>query len=470
MRRAAAMAIAVALNMLPSAMGQALRPDRVAFRALYRELVEIDTSAATGNCTLAAERMRARLRAAGFGAGDVDVFVPEGHARDGGLIARIKGSDPTAQAMLLVDHIDVVTARREDWSRDPFRLVEEGGYFIARGVIDDKALSAIWVDSFIRLKREGFRPRRTIKLALSCGEESGEAVNGVAWLLQHRREAVSAAFALNEGGYGITDGKGRPLALYLAVGEKHSQNFTIEARNPGGHSSRPRDDNALYDLADALGAIRRLRFPIRLNATNQGYFAHMGPIVDGEMGRAMAVVGSGASDPAALAIVTKDVTYNAMLRTTCVATMAEAGHAPNALPQRARATIQCRLFPGEKVTDVEAQLRTAIGNPAIILTQERGKDDAVAVPPPLDPAIIGPAEEVARAHFPGIPVVPNLLTAGTDGRYLSAAGIPTYGAPGIFLDPDGNGAHGVNERIRVKSVYEGRDYLHALLKRYAMQR
>ncbi|SCW46358.1 Acetylornithine deacetylase/Succinyl-diaminopimelate desuccinylase [Sphingobium faniae] len=468
--RGTALALALVLTAGQGALAAPLRPDQTAFREIYRELVETDSSAPTGSCTLAAERMLARLKNAGFGAAQAEVFVPEGRPRDGGLIARIEGSDPDAGAMLLVDHIDVVAARREDWPRDPFQLAEEDGYFIGRGVIDDKALSAIWIDSLIRMKKEGFRPRRTIKVALTCGEESGDAVNGVQWLLRHRRDAVEAGFALNEGGYGMTDAAGKPIALYLAVGEKHSQTFSIEARNSGGHSSRPRPDNAIYDLADALTAIRGHSFPVRLNPTNRGYFTRMAPIIGGDMGQAMAAVGKGEADPQAMAKVTGDVTYNAMLRTTCVATQVEAGHAINALPQRARATIQCRLFPGEKPEDVEMQLRAAIGNPAISLSRAEGEDRIVAVPPPLDPAIMGPAEDIARKQFPGIPVIPNLLTAGTDGRYLSAAGIATYGVPGIFLDPDGNGAHGVNERVRVKSVYEGRDYLYALIKRYAGSR
>lgn len=446
----------------------ALRPDQRAFRAIFRELVETDTSEPAGDCTLAARKMLARLRAAGFGPGQADLYVPDGRPRDGGLVARIDGSDRRLKPMLLVDHIDVVAARREDWPRDPFVLGEEGGYFLGRGVIDDKALSAIWVDSFLRMKAEGFRPRRTIKLALTCGEESGGRVNGVQWLLRHRREAVDAGFALNEGGYGRADKEGKPVALYLAVGEKHSQTFIIEARNPGGHSSLPRPDNAIYDLAAALRAVQALHFPLRLNATNRGYFTRMAPIVGGAMGQAMRRLGEGAADAATVATVTRDPVYNAMLRTTCVATTVEAGHALNALPQRARATIQCRLFPGEAVEAVEHQLAAAIGNPAITLERETSdKEDVVAVPPPLDPAILGPAEAEARRFFPGTPVVPTLLTAATDGRFLSAAGIPTYGVPGILLDADGNGAHGVNERIRVRSLYQGRDYLYALIRRYA---
>jgi acetylornithine deacetylase/succinyl-diaminopimelate desuccinylase-like protein len=458
--------LAIAAALTASQAEAQTRPDQAAFREIFRELVEIDTSSPNGNCTTAAERMLARLRSAGFGEAQAEVFVPPSRPRDGGLIARIDGSDPKARPMLLVDHIDVVAAKREDWPRDPFILGEEGGYFIGRGVIDDKALSAIWIDSLVRMKLDGFQPRRTIKVALTCGEESGEAVNGVDWLLKYRREAMDAGFALNEGGHGMTDGQGKPIALYLAVGEKHSQSFTIEARNSGGHSSRPRPDNAIYDLADALTAIRSLSFPIRLNATNSGYFTRMASIIGGDMGAAMASFSAGSTDPAVIAKVTSDITYNAMLRTTCVPTMVEAGHAINALPQRARATIQCRLLPADKVQDVEAQLRAAI-KPAINLIRDDNNGDARAVSPPLDPAILGPAEDVARAKFPGIPVIPTLLTAGTDGRYLSAAGIPTYGVPGIFLDPDGNGAHGVNERVRVRSVYEGRDYLYALIRRYA---
>lgn len=468
------MTIAAALASLPLSMLPAapLRPDQGAFRDLYRELVETDTSASTGNCTLAAERMLARLRAAGYGPDMAEVFAPEGRPQDGGLIAQLKGSDPKAPAMLLVDHIDVVDARRADWPQDPYKLVEKDGYFVARGVIDDKALSAIWIDSLIRMKADRFRPRRTIKVALTCGEESGDRVNGVAWLLAHRPAAVRAGFALNEGGYGITDKAGKPLALYLAVGEKNSQSFTIEARNPGGHSSRPRRDNAIYTLSHAIDRIEALTFPLRFNDTNRGYFDRMGPIVGGEMGVAMRQLAVHPEDKAAAAIVTADPVYNATLRTTCVVTQVEAGHAVNALPQRAKATVQCRLFPGDGRQSVEAALRDAIGDPAIALERLGGseKGDVMAIAPPLTPAILGPAEAEARRHFPGLPVVPNLLTAGTDGKYLSAAGIPTYGVPGILLDPDGNGAHGVDERIRIESVYRGRDYLYDLIRRYAMAR
>ncbi len=446
-----------------------LRPDQRVFVDIYRELVETDTSATSGSCTLAAEKMLARLRAGGFGPEEASLFVPEGHPKDGGLLARIEGSDPAARPMLLIDHIDVVTARREDWPRDPYKLVEEGGYYIGRGTIDDKALSAVWVDTLLRLKQAGDRPRRTIKLALTCGEESGGSVNGAEWLIRHRRAEIDAGFALNEGGHGISDPSGKPLALLLAVGEKHSVSYQLEARNRGGHSSRPRPDNAIYALTDALAKLRAAPFPIRFYPTNRSYFTRMATVVGGETGRAMTALLNDPGDVDAAAIITRDAAYNATLRTTCVPTLLDAGHAMNALPQRARATIQCRLLPGDTPDAVQAHIVRAVGDSdiGVTLAAEGQPGGPVAVPPPLDPAIIEPAEAVARTHMPGVPVVPTLLTAGTDGRYLSAAGIPTYGVPGIILDPDGNGAHGVNERVRVSSLLRGRDYLYALIRRYA---
>ncbi len=456
--------LALACTCPAYAASETRRPDQAAFVSIYEELVETDTSLKTGSCTLAAERMLARLRSAGFGPGEAKLFAPPERPREGGLIAELRGTDRNAKPILLVDHIDVVEANREDWGRDPYQLVEQDGWFIGRGVIDDKALSAIWVDSLIRLRAEGFRPRRTIKVALTCGEESGDGVNGVAWLLANRRDAVDAGFALNEGGYGILDRAGKPVALYLAVGEKHSATFTLEATNPGGHSSRPRPDNAIYELSEALLRIRDSVFPVTLSATTRSYLDRMAPIIGGEMGAAMSRLSANPADAGAAAIVTGDVIYNAMLRTTCIATVLEGGGAVNALPQRAQAKVQCRLLPGDKVEAVEARLRQAVANEKIKIAGPASAD-VVAVAPPLDPDILRAAEAEARTFFQGVPVVPNLLTAGTDGRLLSAAGIPTYGVPGILLDPDGNGAHGVNERVRVRSVLEGRDYLHALIKR-----
>ena len=451
-----------------SAQTDGLRPDQDRFRDIYRELVETDTSPTTGSCTLAAEKMLARLQSAGYGPDTAEIFIPDDSPKDGGLVARIEGSDPDAAAILLVDHIDVVVASADDWGRDPYKLEEKDGYFIGRGVIDDKALSAIWIDSLIRMKAENFRPERTIKVALTCGEESGTAVNGVQWLIDNRPEAVTAGFALNEGGYGIADEAGNPVALYLAVGEKRSVNFTLEARNRGGHSSRPRPDNAIYALSEALLEVRDNPFPIRMTPTSESYLRKMSAIVGGDMGEAMLALADNPDDEGAAGKVSTDVIYNATLRTTCVATVIEGGGAVNALPQLARATVQCRLLPGVSPETVDAHLRTAISDPDISIEMDAAAhEQAVAVAPPLSPDIVAPAERVAASHFPGTPLVPTLLTAGTDGRFLSAFGVPTYGVPGILLDSDGNGAHGVNERIRIDSVYRGRDYLYDLVKAYA---
>ncbi|MCB2080135.1 MAG: M20/M25/M40 family metallo-hydrolase [Novosphingobium sp.] len=450
------------------AQGAAMRPDQHDFHAIFRTLVETDTSYPAGDCTQAARRMLAFLQDSGFGSAEAEVFVPEGHPKEGGLVARLAGTDPSLGAMLLVDHIDVVEADARDWGRDPFRLLEKDGYFIARGVIDDKALAAIWVDSLIRMKKAGFRPRRTIKVALTCGEESSPWINGVNWLIENRPETVTADFALNEGGHGVADSDGKPLALYLAVGEKQAVNFEIAARSPGGHSSRPTPDNAIDRLASALLQIKAAPFPVRPSPTTQAYFARMSGIVGGDMGRSMAAFARDPDDAVAMATLTGDVTYNAMLRTTCVPTVVSGGGATNALPQNAMATIQCRLLPGDDLKKVRDHLANAIADTDVTLSLAAGqKPDVVAVPPRLDTAILGPAEEMAGRHFPGIPVVPNLLTAGTDGKYLSTFGVPTYGVPGIVLDGDGNGAHGVNEKIRIDSIYRGRDYLYDLLMRYA---
>ncbi|WP_238346019.1 M20/M25/M40 family metallo-hydrolase [Luteimonas saliphila] len=459
------------LSSIAVVQAAAPRPDQVVFREIYRELVETDTSHSSGDCTLAATRMLRHLREAGYGREEAEVFVPEGHPREGGLVAALAGSDASLPAMLLVDHIDVVEARSADWDgRNPFELREQDGFFYGRGVIDDKALSAIWVDSLARLRREGFVPRRTIKVALTCGEEGG-GINGVKWLLAHRPEAVRAGFAFNEGGYGVVDADGKPLALHIAVGEKSSRNYWVEARAPGGHSSQPSMDNAIHALAGALTRVRALQFPVRLDDTSRLFLRRTGVLLGGELGQAMMVLAEHPDDAAAQRIVDAHPVHAGVLRTTCVPTLLEGGHAANALPQRARAHLQCRLLPGTDAGDVERAIVAAIDDPAIDVVEalRHGDEDAptLAVAPPLDAAILDPAERLAELHFPGVPLIPKLLTAGTDGRYLSAAGIPTYGIPGIPLEPDGNRAHGIDERVRVESVYRGRDYLYDLLRRYA---
>src|ERR1700729_1953427 len=336
----------------------ALRPDQTAFFAIYKELVETNTTLSAGSCTLAAERMAAHLKAAGFTEQEVTLFsVPE-HPKDGGLVAVLAGTSKTARPMLLLGHLDVVEAKREDWSRDPFVLIEENGYFFGRGTSDMKALDAIWVDALMRFRQSGYKPKRTIKLALTCGEESTRAFNGAEWLAKNRPELIAAAFALNEGGGGRTDGHGKLLLQAIQVGEKAVQNYRIETVNAGGHSSIPIRDNAIYELADALDKVRDLEFPVKFSDTTRAFFAKAGAARADELGRAMQALSLNPDDAAAEAVVSKDRSYHSMLRTTCVATLLEGGHATNALPQRAAANVNCRIFPGETVEGTKATLET----------------------------------------------------------------------------------------------------------------
>ncbi len=445
---------------------QPLRPDQQAFRALYQEMVETDTSITTGSCTDLAGKIAARFKAAGFADNQVTTFsVPE-HPKEGGVVVLYPGTSTAVKPMLLLGHIDVVVARREDWTRDPYKLVEENGYFWGRGTSDMKAMDAIWVDSLIRFKQQGYKPKRTIKLALTCGEETSTAFNGAGWLATNRPDLISAEFALNEGGGGRTDGHGKLVISTLHVGEKTAINYRIEATNPGGHSSAPTKDNAIYELADALGKIRAYDFPVMMTDTTRAYFRIAGKARGDEMGRAMIAVAGDSQDSAAIAVVDTDKSYHSMLRTTCVATLLDGGHANNALPQRAGANINCRIFPGVSPNAVRDQLAAVIGDPRMTVKQTDSRGP-LAKPVPLDPKIVGPAEKLLAKYYPGVPLTPMMSTGATDGIFLEAIGIPVYGPPGTYGDPDGNGTHGLNERAIVKAVYSGRDYLFDLIKAYA---
>jgi acetylornithine deacetylase/succinyl-diaminopimelate desuccinylase-like protein len=444
-----------------------LRPDQAEFLALYKELVETNTTNSVGSCTLAAEHIAAHLKAAGYPDADVTLFSEPEHPKEGGLVAILHGTAKSAKPMLLLGHLDVIEAKREDWTRDPFKLIEENAYFYGRGVADMKAMDATWVDALMRFKRSGYHPKRTIKLALTCGEETTYAFNGAEWLAKNRPELISAAFALNEGGGGRTDGHGKVIVQSIQVGEKAVQNYRLETTNAGGHSSIPIRDNAIYQLADALAKLRDHEFPVKLSDTTRVFFAKAGAARTDALGRAMVTLSQNPNDQAAEAIVSKDRSYHSMLRTTCVATLLDGGHANNALPQRAAANINCRIFPGETVEGTRAALVAVIGDPGVQVTLVP-PIRPIAVPPPLDPKIMGPAEKLVAQYFPGVPLVPTMSTGATDGIFLEAIGIPVYGVPGGWGDPDGNGVHGLNERRSMRSVFVGRDFLTDLVKLYAM--
>ena len=449
-------------------MGE-LRPDQKKFFDLYKELVETDTSvpsiasADNGGCTQAAAQIATRLKAAGFGDDRITLFsVPE-HPKEGGIVAVYPGTSKTLKPILLLAHIDVVAARREDWVRDPYKLVEENGYYYARGIADDKFMAATWADTLIRFKQKNYKPARTVKMALTCGEETDTAFNGAQYLANHERDLIDAAFALNEGGGGDTDGKGHLIDQSIQVGEKIYQDYKLVATNPGGHSSQPVRDNAMYAMSEALLKVRDHEFPQEFSDTTRVFFQRAGAARNDAIGEAMIALARDPSDAKAAAVVNADKGYHSMLRTTCVGTMIDGGHAVNALPQRVEANVNCRIFPGHTPAEIQQQLAAAIDDPAIAIDQAR-KDKPLAKMPPLDPAIIGPMETLSRKYFPGVPVIPSMATGATDGLYLSAVGIPTYGVPGAWFDPDGNGVHGLNERIEVRSVYVGRDYLYDLVK------
>ncbi|HZI78009.1 MAG TPA: M20/M25/M40 family metallo-hydrolase [Vicinamibacterales bacterium] len=442
-----------------------LRPDQTAFRELFEELVETNTTLSSGSCTLAAERMAARLKAAGFADSQLTLFATPDHPKEGGLVAVYPGTSSTARPILVIAHLDVVEAKREDWERDPFTLVEEKGYFYARGTADTKALVAIWVDALIRFKAQGYRPARTVKMALTCGEETNGAFNGVEWLAANRRDLIDAEFALNEGGGGDTDGKGKVIGQQVQIGEKTFANFRVETRNPGGHSSVPVRDNAIYQLARALVKIDEHEFPLEMNDTTRRYFRDAGAVRADAIGKAMVALAANPRDAKAEAIVNRDRFLHSNLRTTCVATLLDAGHAPNALPQRAGANVNCRIFPGHAIAEVGRELARVIGDPGVTVTAlppVRPSPHA----PRLAEHVIGPMQKLAAKYWPGIPVIPAMANGYTDATFLGAVGIPTYGVPGIWGDPDGNGAHGLNERIEARAVYVGRDYLFDLLKAY----
>jgi acetylornithine deacetylase/succinyl-diaminopimelate desuccinylase-like protein len=469
------LSFAAALALFPSA--HAALPDvgsaatEPQFRELYKELVETNTTLSSGSCTLAAERMAARLKAAGFADGDLHPFADPAHPKEGGLVAIYPGRDKKLKAILLLAHIDVVEAKREDWTRDPFKLVEENGSFYARGTVDDKAEAAIWVDTLVRYKHENFKPRRTLKLALTCGEETAGAFNGAQYLSKNQRELIDAEFAINEGAWGELDAQGNRVAMQIEAGEKYPQNYRLEVTNRGGHSSRPVKDNAIYHLAGALKKIEAYEFPAQFTDANRAYFTGIAKIQaakgNHDVADAMNALVKNPNDTQSIALVSeKDPSWNATMRTTCVATMLEGGHATNALPQRARANVNCRIFPGVTPESVLQKLDELIADPAVKVTMPESRGPSPP-PPPLTPRVLGPVQKLTAQFWPGLPILPILQAGATDGEFLNAAGIPTYGFMPIFAGPDLGNIHGLNEYIGVQTLLDGRDFLYRLIKIYA---
>ena len=466
-------AVAMATALLASASTHAATPDAQArageteFRGLYKELVETDSSWPNGSCTLAAQRMGARLKAAGYADSDMEIVVDPAHPKEGNLTAILRGSNAALPALLLLAHIDVVAAKRADWERDPFTLIEEGGYFYGRGTSDDKAMAAAFADAMVRYKQEGYKPKRTIKLALTCGEETEKALNGVEYLLENRPDALKAGWALNEGGGGSLDENGKPVSQGVQAGEKVYQDFTFAATAPGGHSSRQAPHfNAIGWMAAALSRVNDYDFPVDLTPAAKAFFGASAPLYPGKVSPAMAAIGVGkASDADYAAVSAENPSWNATLRTTCIPTLISGGHAPNAQPQSVTANVNCRIIPGESVDSILARLTEVAADPRVKVTLADPPQPTSSAPE-LTRQIMGPIEALTKEMWPGVPVIPRLATGATDGRFTNAAGIPTYGVSGMFGDPDGQGVHGLNERIRVKSLMDGRAFLYRLAKAY----
>jgi acetylornithine deacetylase/succinyl-diaminopimelate desuccinylase-like protein len=454
--------VILAAAFAPPAVAQEAGPRQQAFRQIYQELVEINTTDSVGDSVRAAAAMAVHLKAAGLPAEDVQVI--SSGPRKGNLVARLRGTG-ARRPMLLIAHLDVVEAKREDWSFDPFRLQEVDGYFRARGAIDDKAMAAIFVANLIEYVKEGLRPDRDIILALTADEELSDSPHdGAHYLLDRHRALIDAEFAINEGGSAaLRDGK--PFLLNVQHAEKVYQTFVLEVTDPGGHSASGRRDNAIYRLADALRRLGRFDFPVALNEVTRNFFARMAAAETGATADAIKALLAGSTDPATLMPLTVRPPYNAVMRTTCVATQLAAGHAENALPQTARATVNCRILPDQPVAEVERTLDRVIADDRVKIVP---KGRAVLSPAsPINPDVMHTIEALAGEMWPGVPVIPTMSGGYTDSRWLRNAGIPSYGVSGLFTDPVHSGVHGLNEQVGVKQLYDSKEFLYRLVKRLA---
>ncbi len=435
---------------------------------IFKQLIEINTTDSVGSTTVAAEAMARRLRDAGFPASDVVVLGP--NARKGNMVARLHGTG-AHRPVLLIGHLDVVEARRSDWTTDPFQFVEKDGYYYGRGTQDMKSDDAIWVTEFIRLKHEGFKPDRDLILALTADEEGGLS-NGVDWLIKNHRDLIDAEFVLNAVGGGVDTDNGKPVIVSMDASEKLYADFQLMVTNPGGHSSLPVPDNAIYHLTDALSRLERFQFPLELNEVTHAYFARMASVETGQEAADMRAILNNPPDPDAAARLSLDPLNNAVLRTTCVATRLDAGHANNALPQSAQANVNCRILPGHTREEVRQALIHVFADPKVEVdyVDHSGRvldsaPNAQALPPvKLRPDVMNTLEKISGEIWPGTPVIPTMSTGASDGVYTNAAGMPTYGISGIAIDLNDVRAHGRDERLRVESFYQGVDFYYRYLK------
>src|SRR6267142_728708 len=436
-------------------------------RDIFKQLIEINTTDSVGNVTTAAEAMATRLREGGFAESDIHVAGP--NERKKNLVVRLHGSGKR-KPILFIGHLDVVEARREDWSKDPFQFIEEGGFFYGRGTEDMKSGDSLLVASLIRLKKEGYLPDRDLILALTADEEGGTA-NGVDWLLTNHRDWIDAEYAINLDGGEFEKDKDQRLLAGLQAAEKVYVDYQFESLNPGGHSSLPLPDNAIYHLSNALGRLQNFSFPVEMDDVTRNYFLKTGAIKDGKTSDDLLAAAKQPPDSAAIARLSQSAYYNSLLHTTCVATMLAGGHAPNALPQMARANVNCRIFPGEDPEAVRKTLEKVAADPKVSITVVTQKTvdgqivPIVTVPPsPLLPEVTSALDRTLATMWPGVPIVPTMSTGATDGKYLRIAGIPTYGIACMFFDMEDHRSHGKDERVGVQDFYDGAEFGYRFMK------
>ena len=442
-------------------------------RDIFRELIEINTTDSVGDNTVAAKAVAKRLLDAGFAADDVKVLIPEGRPAKGNLVVRLHGAPHSnLKPILLLGHLDVVEARREDWTTNPFEFVEKDGYFYGRGTEDMKDYDAVMIATFIRFKREGYTPSRDLILALTSDEEGGTA-NGVDWLLKNHRTLVDAAFVLNTDAGGVTTEKGKAIDVGVAAAEKLYADYQLTVTNAGGHSSRPTPENAIYRLADALVRLAHAPFPFELNPVTRAYFQKVAAHETPQNATDMKAILSIPPDAAAVKRLSADARYNSVLHTTCVATRLSAGHANNALPQTAQAVVNCRILPGHSPEEVRGELEKRLADPKVVVRYidgvtntalDRAPDEPGLPPAAPTPEVMKPLERMADIFWPGAGVVPDMETGASDSKYTLAAGMPSFGVGEIAIERNDDRSHGKDERIRVSSFYEAVDFFERYLR------
>ncbi|MEP6780030.1 MAG: M20/M25/M40 family metallo-hydrolase [Gemmatimonadaceae bacterium] len=459
----AAFTVATVAPAQSAAAQKPLTPAQQLARDVYKELVEINTMDSVGSTTKAVDAMAARFKAAGFPAKDIDVLIPAGKPTKGNLVVRYHGRTP-GKGVLLLAHLDVVAALKTDWSRDPFQLQEANGFFYGRGASDDKSMASMFVANMLTYKKEGWVPEHDLIIALTTDEEGG-ADNGVEWLIANHKDKIDALYAINEGGGGTLEGE-KPVFHSVQAAEKVPVNLTLTVLNSGGHSSVPRPDNAIYQLSEGLVKLAHYTFPVALNAVTRPFFEQTAKVEKPAIAAAMRAIVANPNDKAAQAVLGKDARYSSMLRTTCVATRLFGGHANNALPQTATANVNCRIVPTSTFEEVKATLVRVMGDTAIKITGA-SKEKFGVTPSAIDATLLSSTTSLTKKMWGDIPVIPTMSTGATDGRFLRAVGIPTYGVSGIFSVPGETNIHGRDEKLRVKSYYDGLDFLYQLVKQVA---